>query len=178
MPYLAAGSRLAKIAIAEEEPMMKAASHPSALKVQAMLGHDFEVMEFDKSTRTAEEAAAAIGCRLAEIAKSLVFRDQATGVAVIIIASGANRVDEAKVRRLIGSTIERAPPDFVRDVTGFAIGGVPPIGHAAGNSIFIDEDLMVLPFIWAAAGTPNAVFRLTPQELLEISGGHTADIKE
>ena len=75
-------------------------------------------------------------------------------------------------------TIERAPPDFVRDVTGFAIGGVPPIGHAAGNSIFIDEDLMVLPFIWAAAGTPNAVFRLTPQELLEISGGHTADIKE
>lgn len=155
---------------------MKPASHPSALKVQALLGHDFQVMEFDVSTRTAADAAAAVGCTVSEIAKSLVFRDALRGEAVIVIASGSNRVDEGKVKALIGSPIERAPPDFVREVTGFAIGGVPPIGHAAGSSILIDEDLMKFETIWAAGGTPNAVFRLTPQELLEISGGDVADI--
>lgn len=155
---------------------MKPASHPSALKVQALLGPDFQVLEFETSTRTAAEAAAAIGCDVAEIAKSLVFRDQMTGAAVIIIASGVNRVDESKVRTLMGSPIERGPPDFVREVTGYTIGGVPPIGHAAANSIFIDGDLMQHPTIWAAAGTPNAVFKLTPTELLELSGGHVADV--
>lgn len=155
---------------------MKPASHPSALKVQALLGHDFQVMEFEVSTRTAADAAAAIGCSIAEIAKSLVFRGRDNGSAVIIIASGVNRVDEGKVEDIFGSAIERAPPDFVREVTGFAIGGVPPIGHAAGSMIYVDDDLMKFEAVWAAAGTPNAVFRLTPQELLEISGGHVADV--
>jgi prolyl-tRNA editing enzyme YbaK/EbsC (Cys-tRNA(Pro) deacylase) len=113
---------------------MKPATAPSALKVQAALGLDFQVLEFEASTRTSEEAAAAIGCSVAEIAKSLIFK-AADGRPVLVIASGANRVDEKKVPALLGQKIERADADFVREATGYAIGGVPPLGHASPPSL-------------------------------------------
>ena len=154
---------------------MKPPSSPSALRVQAALGPRFAVLEFDASTRTADEAAAAIGCTVAEIAKSLVFRS-ASGRSVLVVASGVNRVDEKKVAALIGERIGRADADFVREATGFSIGGVAPVGHAIAPIVLIDETLMEFEAIWAAAGTPNAVFRLTPAELLALTGGTLAAV--
>jgi prolyl-tRNA editing enzyme YbaK/EbsC (Cys-tRNA(Pro) deacylase) len=155
---------------------MKPAAAPSALKVQAALGPAFQVLEFDASTRTSAEAAAAIGCTVAQIAKSLVFRAEPSGRAVLAIASGVNRVDERKVGAWIGETIARADADFVRQKTGFAIGGVPPLAHAKPLPTLIDEALFAFETIWAAAGTPNAVFRLTPSDLLRLTGGIKAAI--
>jgi prolyl-tRNA editing enzyme YbaK/EbsC (Cys-tRNA(Pro) deacylase) len=137
---------------------------------------ELEVVELPHSTRTAAEAAAAVGCEVAAIAKSLVFRTDA-GRSVLVITSGANRVDEARVGELLGEPIGRADPEFVRDATGFAIGGVPPVGHAVEPAVFIDEDLLALPEVWAAAGTPNAVFRLTPAQLVELTGGRVLAVK-
>lgn len=154
---------------------MKPASATSALKVQAVLGPRFAVLEFDAGTRTGDEAAAAIGCTVAEIAKSLVFRS-ASGRSVLVIASGANRVDEKKVAALIGEPIGRADADFVRKATGFAIGGVPPVAHAEPPIALIDKALMGYAEIWAAAGTPNAVFRLTPADLVELTRATIAPI--
>ena len=154
---------------------MRPASAPSALKVQASLGPRFTVLEFDAPTRTAEDAAAAIGCTVAEIAKSLIFRAE-RGRSVLVVASGVNRVDEKKAAALIGERLGRADADFVRVKTGFAIGGVPPIGHATAPVVLIDEDLMRLTEIWAAAGTPNAVFRLTPADLVALTKGTVAAI--
>ena len=154
---------------------MKPASSPSALKVQAALGPGFTVLEFDASTRTAADAAAAVGCTVGQIAKSLVFRSE-SGRSVLVIASGANRVDESKAAALVGERIGRADADFVRQATGFAIGGVPPVGHETRPVVLIDEDVMAFETIWAAAGTPNAVFRLTPAELLELTGGRVAPV--
>ncbi|HEY1779099.1 MAG TPA: YbaK/EbsC family protein [Roseiarcus sp.] len=155
---------------------MKPAESPSALKVQATLGEKFEVMEFDASTRTAADAAAAIGCEVAQIAKSLIFRGATSGRAILIVASGADRVDEKKAAAVIGEPIARADPDFVREQTGFAIGGVPPVGHKNKPIVVIEEALMRFAEIWAAAGTPNAVFRLSPSELVELTGGRTAAV--
>ena len=108
---------------------MTPAASPAALRVQAALGDRFQVLEFDASTRTAADAAAAIGCTVAEIAKSLIFRGAETNRPVLVVASGACRVDETKVAAAVGETIARADADFVREATGFAIGGVPPVGH-------------------------------------------------
>ena len=155
---------------------MKPATGASALRVQAALGADYEVLEFDASTRTADDAARAIGCTVAQIAKSLVFRATDSGRPVLVIASGVNRVDERAVGRLIGEKITRADANFVREATGFAIGGVPPVGHAVVPITLIDEDLVALDTIWAAAGTPNAVFRLTPASLLQLTGGECAAV--
>ncbi|MDE3177968.1 MAG: YbaK/EbsC family protein [Pseudomonadota bacterium] len=156
---------------------MKPASAPSALRVQAVLGERFTVLEFDAPTRTAAAAAAAIGCTVAQIAKSLLFRGASTGRAVLVAASGVNRVDENKVAALIGEPIARADADFVRAKTGYAIGGVPPVGHAEPPLTLIDQDLMGFATIWAAAGTPNAVFKLTPGELVELTGGRVAEVR-
>ena len=154
---------------------MRPATASSALKVQAALGPDFQVLEFEASTRTSEEAAAAIGCTVAEIAKSLIF-ESADGRPVLVIASGANRVDEKKVRALLGQKIERADADFVRTATGFAIGGIPPVGHATAPIVLIDSDLQRHSWVWAAAGTPNAVFRITPADLIRLTDGRFADV--
>ena len=154
---------------------MKPAVSPSALKVQASLGARFVVLEFDAGTRTAEDAAAAIGCKVAEIAKSLVFR-AASGRPVLVVASGGHRVDEKKIAALIGEPIARADADFVREATGFAIGGVPPVGHRTTPIVLIDETLIAFTAVWAAAGTPNAVFRLTPADLIELTGGRVAAV--
>ena len=155
---------------------MKPATSPSALKVQAALGKRFRVVEFESTTRTAADAAAAIGCTVAEIAKSLVFRAAGTGRPVLVVASGDKRVDEKKVASAIGEPIERADAEFVRAATGYAIGGVPPVGYTVKPIALIDETLMTFAEIWAAAGTPNAVFRLTPSDLVELTGGRVAAV--
>ncbi|WP_119165227.1 YbaK/EbsC family protein [Algihabitans albus] len=152
----------------------------AATRVQAALaaaGLEAEVREFPQSTRTAEEAAAAIGCSVAQIAKSLIFKGAASGRSILVVASGANRVEEPKVAALIGEGLEKADAAFVRAMTGYAIGGVPPVGHEVAPIAVIDEDLLRLPEIWAAAGTPNAVFALTPAALLKLTAGLRGDIK-
>lgn len=152
----------------------------SAQKVQdalALHGVDLQVVEMPSSTRTATDAAASIGCTVAQIAKSLIFRSKETDRPVLVIASGVNRVDEKKVAALIGEAIGKADADFVRARTGFVIGGVPPVGHAETPITLIDADLLAFDEIWAAAGTPNAVFRLLPAELVAITGGTVADVK-
>lgn len=152
---------------------------PSAQRVQAALaakGFAFTVQELPSSTRTAAEAAAAVGCEVAHIAKSLVFRGAASNEPVLVVASGANRVDEARVGELLGEPIAKADAAFVREATGFAIGGVPPVGHARPLRTLVDQDLMQFPVIWAAAGTPHALFQLAPAELAELCAGQVARI--
>jgi prolyl-tRNA editing enzyme YbaK/EbsC (Cys-tRNA(Pro) deacylase) len=141
------------------------------------LGLETEIKEFSASTRTSADAAAAIGCSVAQIAKSLVFRAKPSGRAILVMASGANRVDEKKLAAALGETIGKADADFVRAETGFAIGGVSPVGHGIKLKTFIDEDLMGFSEIWAAAGSPNSVFRLTPQDLLRVTGGQILALK-
>jgi len=155
---------------------MKPASAPAALKIQTVLGPAFTVLEFDAGTRTAADAAAAVGCLVAQIAKSMIFRAVDTDRSVLVVTSGTNRVDEKKVAAELGEAIKRADPDFVRARTGFAIGGVPPVGHAQAPVVLIDRDLLAYDVLWAAAGTPNAVFRLGPDDLLRLTGGRPADV--
>jgi prolyl-tRNA editing enzyme YbaK/EbsC (Cys-tRNA(Pro) deacylase) len=152
--------------------------HPSAQRVQDVLGPRFTVVEFGESTKTAADAAAAVGCTVGQIAKSIIFRAAGSNRAVLAITSGTNRVDEKKVRALLGEKVERADADFVRAATGFAIGGVPPLGHATAPVVFIDRDLEAFPTIWAAAGTPNAVFELTFADLVGFAHGSVADIRK
>ena len=155
---------------------MKPATSPSALKVQAELGEDFQVLEFETSTRTAADAAEAIGCAVGQIAKSLIFSAMDSGRPVLAIASGSVRVDEARLSELLAEGVGRADAGFVRKHTGFAIGGVPPVGHRTRPLIFIDETLLEFETIWAAAGTPNAVFQLRPDDLVRLTGGTVATI--
>ncbi|HEY0184652.1 MAG TPA: YbaK/EbsC family protein [Rhodopila sp.] len=154
---------------------MRPASSAGAMRIQAVLGEAFRVLEFPQSTHSSAEAAAAIGCDVAQIAKSMVFV-AADGVPVLVVASGANRVDEKKVASLLGRKISRADAAFVLDRTGFAVGGVPPVGHATTPVTFLDQDLQRFPTIWAAAGSPNAVFALTPAELARLTGAGFADV--
>lgn len=135
------------------------------------------VREMTASTRTSAEAAAVIGCGVAQIAKSLVFRGRDSGAPLLVIVSGINRVNEKKLARLVGERVSRPDADYVRAVTGFAIGGVPPAGHERGLRTLIDADLLALDPIWAAAGTPVAVFSLTPGELVALTSGEVVDIK-
>ena len=149
---------------------------PSAQKVQDLLaagGYPCKVIEFVDSTRTSAEAAERVGVSLGQIVKSLIFRGQTSGKPVLVLTSGANRVDEARLGTYAREPIGRADADFVRAATGFAIGGVPPVGHAQPMETYIDEDLMQYEVIWAAAGTPNAVFELTPDMLKAMSDGKT-----
>lgn len=154
--------------------------HPSAQKVAhaaAALGLDIEIVTFEQSTRTAEDAAAAIGCEVAQIVKSLVFT--AADQPVIALVSGSNQLDTGKLATLLGigkKKVKRADAEVVKTATGYSIGGVPPFGHASVLPIYIDQDLMRYEVIWAAAGTPNTVFAITPDELLRASGGVTADL--
>ena len=155
---------------------MKPATAPSALRVQAALGDSFEVLEFEESTRTAADAAAAIGCTVAQIAKSMIFRATTSDKPVLVITSGAVKVDINKVVSLLGESVSRASPEFVRENTGYAIGGVPPLAHRIQPIVLIDESLFELECLWAAAGTPNAVFRLLPDDLSRLTAGVVADI--
>jgi prolyl-tRNA editing enzyme YbaK/EbsC (Cys-tRNA(Pro) deacylase) len=137
------------------------------------LGHP--VRSFPAGTRTAVDAAAAIGCDVAQIVKSLVFR-RAGGAALLVLASGRNRVDERKVEVLTGEPVGKADAAFVRAATGFAIGGVPPAGHPEPLETLVDADLLDHDELWAAAGTPRSVFAITPQDLLALTGGRVADV--
>ena len=151
----------------------------SAQKVQDALnrhGVSGEVVELPGSTRTAQEAAQAVGCRVEQIAKSLVFQGKTTKRPVLVVASGANRVNEKKLRDLLSEPVRKADADFVREHTGFAIGGVPPAGLAKSMEVFIDEDLLKYEEIWAAAGTPHAVFKLTAADLVKITQGKVVAI--
>ncbi|MFI4986023.1 MAG: YbaK/EbsC family protein [Alphaproteobacteria bacterium] len=140
------------------------------------LGLANEVIEHAQSTRSAAEAAAAVGCSVGQIAKSIVFRTKGSGRPILVVASGPNRVNEKAIEALIGEKLGKADADYVRDRTGYAIGGVPPLAHASRLETFIDEDLLGFPEIWAAAGTPNAVFKLTPEELLRMTGGRVVRV--
>lgn len=151
----------------------------SAKKVQdALISHGLtsQVLELPSTTRTAQEAAQTIGCQIGQIVKSLVFMGKQTQKPILVVASGSNRVNERKLSKLVSEPIKRANADFVREKTGFAIGGVPPVGHSERLETFIDEDLLKYQTIWAAAGTPNAVFKLTPNDLKIITKGKTVTI--
>lgn len=153
----------------------------SAQKVQDLLAErgfaHLEVREHPQSTRTAQEAAEAIGCTVSQIVKSLIFRGAASGKPYLLLVSGTNRVDTHKIEESLGEKLEKPDADYVRRVSGFAIGGVPPLGHAEAMEALVDPDLLVYDRIFAAAGTPNAVFGLSPQELLKLTGGRTLPVK-
>jgi prolyl-tRNA editing enzyme YbaK/EbsC (Cys-tRNA(Pro) deacylase) len=152
----------------------------SAQKIQNLLnslGYDCTVIEHAESTRTAQEAADRAGCELGQIVKSLIFRGKTSGKPILVLTSGANRVDEKRISGYAGETISRADADFVRTVTGFAIGGVPPIGHAEKMETYLDEDFLSYQTIWAAAGTPNAIFELKTEDLQKMTNGKIAQVK-
>lgn len=154
---------------------MKPASSDGAMRIQAILGNGFRVLEFEESTHSSAEAAAAVGCDVGQIAKSMVFR-AADGSPVLVVASGANRVDEKKVAILLGQKIKRAEADYVLANTGTAVGGVSPVGHVTPPAIFLDRTLEQYETIWAAAGSPNAVFELSPADLVRLTGAAFTDI--
>lgn len=155
--------------------------HPTAQKVADAahdLGLEISVTEFEASTRTAEDAASAVGCTVGQIVKSLLFvvRNQPT----MVLVGGDNRLDEKKLAVLCGvgrKHVKRSDADTARTATGFAIGGIPPFGHATTLPVYIDADLTRFDVIWAAAGTPNAVFKITPQALVQATNGTVADVK-
>ncbi len=146
----------------------------SAQNVQDALnkkGIHTTVVELPASTRTAQDAAQAIGCTINQIVKSLIFKTKNGNIPILVLASGPNRVNESMIEAAVGEKITKADADFVRDVTGFAIGGIPPVGHKQTIKTFIDKDLMQLEELWAAAGTPNAVFSLTKNDLQSLTDG-------
>ncbi len=153
---------------------------PSAQKIQNALrelGYDYNVIEHAESTRTAQEAADRAGCQLGQIIKSLIFKGKTTGKPILVLTSGANRVDEKRISEYAGEPIGRADADFVRSVTGYAIGGVPPLAHVQKMETYIDEDLLQYDTVWGAAGTPNAIFELTPDALQKMTGGRVTRVK-
>ena len=156
---------------------MKPAENKTARRVQTLLGSEYQVVEFEHSTRSAADAAKAIGCEVRQIAKSLVFR-QADERPVLIIACGDNRVDEQKAAAVIGNVLYRADANFVKSNSGFSIGGVAPVGHRVQPIVILDHHLEDLDAVWAAAGTPNAVFCLTPDQLAGLTHGTFEDIAE
>jgi len=160
---------------------MKSGLSQNAQKFQEKLFelgfHDFEVIEMPDTTRTATDAAQAVGCEVGQIVKSLVFMTKDSRKPVLVETCGSNRVNEEKISTLLGEQIIKADADFVRLKTGFVIGGIPPVGHNEEMITYIDEDLMKYQEIWAAAGTPNAVFKLTPENLITLTHGKITSIK-
>lgn len=160
--------------------MNSSLSH-NARRVQeclAALGFSFEVKELPGSTRTAAEAAASIGCSVAQIAKSLIFRDEQSGGPVLVVASGENRVDLAKIGKATGLVLVKADGRYVKENVGYAIGGIPPVGHDRPLRTLLDPDLQQYQVIWAAAGTPFAVFALAPVDLPAMTGGEWIDLAQ
>jgi len=153
----------------------------SILRVREALrafGDHHAIVEFTEPARTAADAARLLGCRVEQIANSLIFRAPARDAAVLVMASGGRRVDPARIAEAFGEPLGKADADFVRRRTGFAIGGVAPLGHTAPPAaILVDEALLQWPEIWAAAGHPNTVFRLTPHELVRMTGGRVVTVR-
>ncbi len=158
-----------------EQPLPSAAQRVQ--DALSSLGRTYVVRQLDLSTRTASEAAQAVGCQVAQIAKSLVFRGQTSSRPVLVIACGANRVSETRLADLFGEPVVMADPDFVRQHTGFSIGGVPPVALAAPLPIFIDADLLKFDVIWSAAGTSHAVFPMPPGDLAALTGGQVISLE-
>ncbi|MCY1528849.1 Cys-tRNA(Pro) deacylase [compost metagenome] len=161
-------------------PESLAALPESAQRVARLLldlGHDKPVVVLPQTGKTSAEAAAGLGCEVAQIAKSIIFRRASDDAPVLVIASGVNRVDEAKVAAQVGQ-LAKADARFVRDMTGYAIGGVCPIGHAVKPVMLLDADLFKYDSLWAAAGHPHAVFNLTPQQLADMTGAPVADVAQ
>src|SRR4030042_2238872 len=153
---------------------------PSVQKVQdalKALGFANELTELQSTPRTSPEAAQTVGCQVGQIAKSIIFRRKQRDQPILVITSGSNRVNEKRIEELISERLGKADADYVRKNTGFAIGGVLPVGHLEKLDIFIDEDLLQYEEIWAAAGSPNAVFKLTPSDLIKMTGGRVVSIK-
>jgi len=149
----------------------------NSAKVQAWLdrfGLQLEVLELAQSTRTAQEAADAVGCELAQIVKSLVFRMEEKPL--LFLVSGKNRLDVQKVEKTLGIKLVKADAEFVREKTGFPIGGVPPVAHTTPMEVFIDRDLLEYEEVWAAAGTPHAVFRIKSNDLPKITNGSVIEV--
>ena len=152
----------------------------TAQKIQNLLnslGYSYTVIEHAESTRTAQEAAERAGCELGQIVKSLIFRGKTSGKPILVLTSGANRVDEKLISQYAGEPIGRADADFVRQVTGFAIGGIPPVGHAEKMETYLDEDFLQFQVVWAAAGTPNAIFELKTEDLQKMTDGKISKVK-
>jgi prolyl-tRNA editing enzyme YbaK/EbsC (Cys-tRNA(Pro) deacylase) len=152
----------------------------SALAIQTTLqslGFENQVVELPDSTRTAQEAADAIGCTVAQIAKSIIFRMKNTNAPLLVVASGSNRINEKLIAKVVEDKLGKADADFVREHTGFVIGGVAPIGHTSEIVTLIDEDLFQHGTIWAAAGHPKAVFQLTADELVQLTDGKIVAVK-
>jgi membrane complex biogenesis BtpA family protein len=167
-------------AVKAAEDKIKPALSPNAQRVQDTLkglGFNNQVLELNASTRTSAEAAQAVGCQVAQIAKSIIFKTSESQRAVLIIASGINRVSEKRIAQELGEKVEKPDADFVKAVTGFPIGGVPPLGHQTPLITFIDQDLLQYEKIWAAAGMPTAVFQLTPEELVRMTGAKVLETK-
>lgn len=141
------------------------------------LGHPNEVVKLTDSARTAQEAADALGCEVAQIAKSIIFKLKSTNEPLLVVASGINRIDEKLVAQTLNDKLGKADADFVRESTGFVIGGVPPLGHKNSVLTLIDEDLFKYETIWAAAGHPKVVFQLTPDELEKMTNGQVISVK-
>jgi prolyl-tRNA editing enzyme YbaK/EbsC (Cys-tRNA(Pro) deacylase) len=153
--------------------------HPAVERVRAALsgaGVTPAIVALPDAARTARAAAEAIGCTVAQIANSLVFRGERSAAPLLVMASGAHRVDVARVGALVGEPIGKADADFVREATGFAIGGVAPVGHVAPIRTLVDRRLFEHAEIWAAAGHPHTVFKLTPDLLVRLTGGAVADV--
>lgn len=155
---------------------MTPATHPDALRIQAILGPRFAVVEFSESTKTSAEAAAAVGCSVAQIAKSIMLKTVKDQMPVLVVASGLNRVDEKKVSAILGEKVKSADAAFVQANAGVPAGGVPPVGHIVTPRVVLDQDLKQFDTIWAAGGTANAVFKLTWNELVSITNGTPADV--
>jgi prolyl-tRNA editing enzyme YbaK/EbsC (Cys-tRNA(Pro) deacylase) len=153
---------------------------PTAQKFQDLLhslGYNYTVIEHAESTRTAQEAADRAGCELGQIVKSLIFKGKNSGKPILVLTSGVNRVDEKRISEYAGERISRADADFVRAATGFAIGGVPLMGHSQKMETYIDEDFLQYQSVWAAAGTPNAIFELKTEDLQKMTDGKVVGVK-
>ncbi len=138
----------------------------------ATLGLSVTIVEHETSSRTAQDAAASCNCDVAQIVKSLVFRGAESGRPILLLVSGANKVNERATAQRIGEALERPDAAYVRDVTGYAIGGIPPLGHKQPMATYMDEALLDFVTVWAAAGTPNAVFSAVPDQIVEVTGAH------
>jgi prolyl-tRNA editing enzyme YbaK/EbsC (Cys-tRNA(Pro) deacylase) len=158
---------------AEARPLPAAAQRVQ--EALAALGVQVRVVELEVAARTSQQAADALGIVVGQIAKSLIFRAANSGRAVLVIASGDRRVDEAKIAAQLGEPIERAAPDFVRAHSGFAIGGVAPVAHSRPLVTFVDRSLRRFDFVWAAGGTPHCVFPIRPDDLARVSGAIELD---
>ena len=152
----------------------------SVVRVQSALSaHDIdsEVLELTKTTATAQQAAEAVGCRVSQIVKSLVFMGKKSGKLFLLLVSGSNRVDTKKVSAVVAEAVKMAPPEYVHQKTGFAVGGVPPIGHLEKMDTLVDDDLLQFDALWAAAGTSHTLFKLSAKELVKITEGRVIPVK-